>query len=65
MATRGEFSGGAGLVQPQQYGNETMQQECWEVYATNSAGTDGSETTTVARERIGRPRETYTPGSET
>lgn len=59
---KSEFGGGPGLVQPEQWGTETHQQELWELYATNPAGEDGSETIDVAKEHIGEPNQTYTPG---
>lgn len=57
-----EFGGGAGMVQKEQVGHETLQQEVWEIYATNPSGDDGSELLDKAHERIGEPRVTYTPG---
>lgn len=64
-AGEGEFSGGAGMVQPKQIGHEDEEQLLWEVYATNPSGGlagDGSEQLDAAPGRIGRPSETYTPG---
>jgi hypothetical protein len=62
---KGEFSGGPGMVQPEQIGDEDSQQQVWELYATNPSGLaagDGSEKLDNAPGRIGRPLETYTPG---
>lgn len=58
MATVGasEFGGGAGMVQPLQEGHETNEQQLWEIYATNSSGTDGSEQ--IDPSKVGVP-ETY------
>jgi hypothetical protein len=59
---KSEFGGGPGMVQEEQWGTETFQQQTWELYATNPSGTDGSETLDVAREHIGEPNQSYTPG---
>lgn len=61
-SSKSEFGGGLGMVQPEQYGTETHQQELWELYATNPSGTDGSETLDVARGRVGDPSSSYTAG---
>lgn len=37
--THGEFSGSKGLIQPEQAGHETEEQQLWEIYATNPAST--------------------------
>jgi hypothetical protein len=64
MATgKSEFGGGGGMVQPEQVGHETPQQEVWEVYATNAGdpkALDGSELQQNAPGRVGQPVETYT-----
>jgi hypothetical protein len=62
MASNSEFGGGPGLIQPEQYLAETHQQELMELYATNPSGENGSETTDVARTRVGEPLPTYTAG---
>lgn len=53
------------MVQPEQIGHETLQQQMWEVYATNNGlGTnDGSELLENAPGRVGYPPESYTPDS--
>lgn len=38
--TKGEFSGGPGLVQPEQVGHETEVQQLWEVYGTDENRAD-------------------------
>lgn len=38
--TNGEFSGGPGMVQPEQIGHEDAVQQQWEVYATDENRTD-------------------------
>lgn len=44
MVYRGksEFAGGPGMVQPEQEGNLTPEQEMWEIKATNPGLTPGS-----------------------
>jgi hypothetical protein len=62
---KSEFGGGAGIVQPEQIGHETFQQQTMEVYATNPGdpkALDGSEDPANAPDRIGLPLETYTLG---
>jgi hypothetical protein len=62
-----EFGGVGGLIAARtaKAGNETFQQQCWEVQAANvsSDGPDGDPTRQVALGRVGKkpPRETYTP----
>lgn len=38
--TNGEFSGGPGMVQPEQVGHETEVQQVWEIYATDESRSD-------------------------
>lgn len=38
--TNGEFSGGPGLVQPEQQGHEDEVQSMWEVYSTDPGRSD-------------------------
>lgn len=62
-----EFGGAAGLVPKGVYSNgtENVQQQVWEVYATNPSGlgSDADPTQQAPLGRVGRkpPRETYTP----
>lgn len=60
MATgESEFGGAGGMVPPQSVGRETLQQQVWEVYATNVGGRADDPTTTIeaAPERVGFPLE--------
>lgn len=64
-----EFGGVGGMIAPRTYetGTETVQQEVWEVYATNpsGAGDDADVNKQASLGRVGRkpPRETYTPNA--
>jgi hypothetical protein len=64
-----EFGGVGGLVAPQTYstGTENVQQQMWEVYATNAApdsvAADSDPKQQAPLGRVGKkpPRESYTP----